>query len=203
MQFVEFDVIVIHSYVFSMVNSIGGLIDWTGARFKQSGEQFRLIVKSVTIECYDDFATNQAYKYIRNKKTKNKLSFDVIKLKGYGVSKKPIPALTLQSASMQGSGAVLGEEELASNEGTLPAEQQAPVEGRNGTNELATGTGPAIRARRIAKDGKDPDSKPTGTESGSSWTTKWTSSWTKSSSSWTSTETRRQSSWTTSWREEG
>lgn len=76
----------------------GGKIDWNNERFKQAGNQFQFVIKSVTIQCYDNHPANHAYKYIRNKETNNELAFKAVKLEGYGVSKKATPALQLQQA---------------------------------------------------------------------------------------------------------
>jgi hypothetical protein len=76
----------------------GGRINWNGRRFKNSGNQFQVIVKSVTIECYNSLDSNDAYKYVRPKGGQ-KVGFKTVKLRGYGVSKKAIPTLQLQAAA--------------------------------------------------------------------------------------------------------
>lgn len=58
----------------------GGRIDWNDRRFKESGEEFQLVVKSVNIECYDAYSSRSAFKYHYNGTADNRLSLEVTDL---------------------------------------------------------------------------------------------------------------------------
>jgi len=174
------------------------LIDWKNARFKQSGDEFRLFVKSITIECYDDYASNQAYKYIRNKETKNELAFKVVDLKGYGVSLQTIPAMQLQSISSQALDGTTKHEPVPAQAPVQAKERDVIIPLPNRLKEDLAATNEKkyeVIADEFTGEKKEASE---GEAYSSSWTTEWSqaasswsTSWSETGSSWSAVETSK------------
>lgn len=63
----------------------GGPINWQDPRFLKQNSTFQFLIKSVTLECYDNLPSDKAYRYKRAANSKT-IDVEVVDGKGYGYS---------------------------------------------------------------------------------------------------------------------